>query len=69
MAKIQTKACSESQSVRLAAKCTPYVCLLDDRDQVLKTHTHTHTHTHTLSEDQIKHLHLKDTGGGMQVPP
>lgn len=28
----------------------------------------THIHTHT-PEDQIKHLHLKDTGGGMQLPP
>ena len=24
-------------------------------------HTHTHTHTHNAEEDQVEHLHLKDT--------
>ena len=31
--------------------------------------THTHTHTHTTPYDQVEHLHLKDTGREMQIPP
>ena len=44
-------------SVYLAAKRAPFVYLLDDRDQVLKTLTH----LKKRPEDQVKHLYLKDT--------
>ena len=64
----QTKDCSESQSVRLVVKCTPYVYPPDGREQALKTHTHTHPPTHHIEEDQVERFHLKGTGREMQVP-
>ena len=48
--------CAESQSVRLADRCTPYVYLQDGREQVSgHTHAHTHTLAHTLytTKDQV----------------
>ena len=52
-------------SVYLAAKRAPFVYLLDDRDQVLKTLTH----LKKRPEDQVKHLYLKDTEEKMNENP